>query len=187
MTLRSDAQTVLSSWSSPDPAQDALRREYLDHLARFPDGTWRECRAGHITASAVIVDPGGERVVLTLHRRLGMWLQTGGHCESSDATLGGAALREATEESGINELRLLPDPVRLDKHWVPCGGGTWHLDVQYAALAECGSALTRAEAESADLGWFPVEALPEPTDDACRALVREAARAARSRDGLGAA
>lgn len=186
MTLHSDAHAVLSPWLAPGPAQEALRREYLDHLARFPDGTWRECRAGHITASAVIVDPRGEQVVLTLHRRLGMWLQTGGHCEPSDPTLAGAALREATEESGISELRLLPDPVRLDKHWVPCGGGTWHFDVQYAALAEGDPGLTIAEAESADLGWFPVADLPEPTDDACRALVREAARAARSDDGLGA-
>ena len=46
-----------------------------------------------------------------------MWLQMGGHCEPEDATLAAAALREATEESGIAGLTLLPGgPVRLDRH-----------------------------------------------------------------------
>ncbi|MBB4929918.1 8-oxo-dGTP pyrophosphatase MutT (NUDIX family) [Lipingzhangella halophila] len=184
MRLHKDAQAVLSPWAAPDPAQDALRREYLAHLARHPDGMRRECRAGHVTASAAIVDPAGERTVLTLHRGLRMWLQTGGHCEPDDPSLAAAALREATEESGISELRLLPAPVRLDRHWVPCGGGTWHFDVQYAAVARNDAELTRADAESVDLGWFPADNLPEPTDESCRALVRAAAQAARTGDGI---
>ncbi len=185
MSLHDDAETVLSRWDASDSSQETLRDEYLAHLARFPDGLWRECRAGHITASAAIVDPRGERAVLTLHRRLGIWLQTGGHCEPGDSSLAGAALREATEESGINELELLADPVRLDRHWVPCGGGTWHLDVQYAAVAQRDCPLVHAEDESDDLGWFDVANIPEPTDDSCRTLVREAARAVRSGIGGG--
>ncbi|WP_046470335.1 NUDIX hydrolase [Allosalinactinospora lopnorensis] len=180
MTLHGDAREVLSLWTAPDGAQEALRREYLAHLASFPDGMLRECLPGHITASAVIVDPRGEKAVLTLHRGLRMWLQTGGHCEPGDSSLAQAALREATEESGVAELSLLPDPVRLDKHWVPCGGGTWHLDVQYAAVARNGAPLIRAESESDDLDWFPADDLPEPTDAACRSLVRAAAHAVRT-------
>ena len=40
-------------------------------------------------------------MLLTLHRKVGRWLQLGGHCEPADTTLAGAALREATEESGL--------------------------------------------------------------------------------------
>ncbi|MDA0562963.1 NUDIX domain-containing protein [Streptomonospora sp. S1-112] len=179
--LHDDARAVLSSWQAPDPAQERLRRAYLDHLDRHPDAMSRGCLAGHLTASAAIVDPDGTRAVLTLHRKIGKWLQTGGHCEEGDSSLGAAALREAAEESGITGLRLLPGPVRLDRHWVGCGGGTWHLDVQYAAVALAGDAPLALDAEeSADLGWFPVEAVPDPSDDACRTLIRAAAHAARA-------
>ena len=100
---------------------------------------WKACTDGHVTASALVIDPERGRVLLTLHRKLRMWLQMGGHCEPEDATLAAAALREATEESGIAGLTLLPGgPVRLDRHPIPAPCH-WHLDVQYAALAPAGA------------------------------------------------
>ncbi|MFC4560435.1 NUDIX domain-containing protein [Nocardiopsis mangrovi] len=181
MSLHDDARAVLTSWAAPDPRQDELRRSYLHHLDTHPDAMWRDCRPGHLTASTAIIDASGHHVVLVLHRLMGMWLQTGGHCEAGDATLAAAALREAEEESGISGLRLLPVPVSLDRHEVPCGGGdgSLHLDVRFAAIAPEGAALVRSEAESDDLRWFSVDAVPEPTDDACRTLVGEAAAAVR--------
>ncbi|MEV1010290.1 NUDIX domain-containing protein [Streptomyces sp. NPDC049881] len=165
--LREDAVRVLREWAAPDGAQDALRRAYAEHLAARPDGTWRSCGAGHVTASALVVDPVGGRVLLTLHPKIGRWLQTGGHCERGDATLADAALREAREESGIGELRLLPGPVVLDRHVTPCAV---HMDVQYAAVAPAGAAAVRS-AESLDLRWFGWDALPEGTDVSVRTLV----------------
>lgn len=177
MSLHANARAVLDAWTAPDALQEELRLSYLDHLKTHEDGMWRSCLPGHVTASSAIISADGSRVVLTLHRALGLWLQTGGHCEPEDATLGEAALREATEESGIGGLTLLPRPVRLDRHPVPCGGGSHHLDVQYAVLAPEDAVLVRDPDESADLAWFPVGELPEPSDDACRALVRAAAEA----------
>jgi len=182
--LHSRARSELASWTAPDAAQDELRRSYLEHLDRHADAVSRACSAGHLTASAAIVDPGGTSTVRTLHRKIRKWLQTGGHCEEGDAALSAAALREAAEESGMSGLRLLPGPVRLDRHWVGCGGGTWHLDVQYAVVAAGREApLIRDESESDDLGWFPVDAVPDPSDDAVRVLVRAAAQAARLHTG----
>lgn len=179
MSLAEDVRAALSAWAAPDARNEELRRAYLEHMDAHPDALHRSCAAGHITASAAVLDPSGAKGVLTLHGKVGLWLQTGGHLEEGDATLAGAAAREAEEESGVRGVVVLPGPVRLDRHWVGCCGGTWHLDVQYAAVAPDGAALTIDPQESSDLGWFPVDDLPEPTDDACRALFAAASEAVR--------
>ncbi|MFI1867769.1 NUDIX hydrolase [Streptomyces jumonjinensis] len=161
MSLHDDAVLVLKDCETD---QEELRQLYLDHLADHADGMWKSCTAGHVTASALVIDPERGRVLLTLHRKLGMWLQMGGHCEPGDTTLSGAALREATEESGIQGLTLLGAgrPVRLDRHPIPAPCH-WHLDVQYAALAPAG-AVAEISDESLDLRWFAYDEVPEVAD-----------------------
>lgn len=172
--LRADAVRVLSEWRPGDEGQDALRREFLAHLAEHEDGMWRECVAGHLTASAAVLDASGERVLLTLHPKAKLWLQLGGHCEPGDVSLAGAALREAAEESGIEGLRLLPGPVRVDRHRVWCHGGSYHLDVQYTVVAPPGAQETISE-ESDDLRWFALDAIPVEADDVLRRLLTTSA------------
>ncbi len=160
MSLYDDAVFVLKGYED----QPELRDAYLEHLAAHPDGVYKPCRAGHITASALVIDPARGRVLLTLHKKLGMWLQMGGHCEPGDETLVSAALREAREESGIaSGLSVLPGgPVRLDRHPIPAPCH-WHLDVQYAALAPAGAVAEISE-ESLDLRWFPYEEVAAVAD-----------------------
>jgi 8-oxo-dGTP pyrophosphatase MutT (NUDIX family) len=114
-------------------------------------------------------------VLLTLHARLGRWLQTGGHIESTDPTLEAAAAREAREESGLEDLSLEPSPLLLSKHEVPCGTvrPTYHLDVQYLVLAHQLLSPDFGD-ESLAVRWFAHDQLPE-VDDSVRALVRAAA------------
>jgi ADP-ribose pyrophosphatase YjhB (NUDIX family) len=169
VSLYDDAVLVLKSYED----QGELRQVYLEHLEAHPDGMWKSCGDGHITASAMVIDPERGRVLLTLHKKLGIWLQMGGHCEPDDVTLADAARREATEESGIEGLVLLPGgPVRLDRHPTPCA---WHLDVQYAALAPAGAVETISD-ESLDLRWYPYDEVAQVAD---RSVVRllEATRA----------
>ncbi|MGW7280923.1 NUDIX hydrolase [Streptomyces sp. NPDC054844] len=158
MSLHDDAVLVLKTYEG----QDELRQVYLDHLARHPGGMWKACGDGHITASALVIDPSRGRVLLTLHKKMRMWLQMGGHCEPVDETLARAALREGTEESGIAGLALVPGgPVRLDRHHTPCA---WHLDVQYAAVAPEG-AVEAISDESLDLRWFPYAEVADVADE----------------------
>ncbi|MFD7693165.1 NUDIX hydrolase [Streptomyces sp. NPDC059374] len=167
MSLYDDAVLVLKGYED----QTDLRQVYLDHLAAHPDGLWKSCSDGHITASALVVDPARERVLLTLHRKLRMWLQMGGHCEPGDATLAAAALREAAEESGVTALTLMPGgPVRLDRHPIPAPCN-WHLDVQYAVLAPPDAEHAISD-ESLDVRWFGYAEVADVADESVVRLLR---------------
>jgi 8-oxo-dGTP pyrophosphatase MutT (NUDIX family) len=172
LSLRADALRVLQAWSPPDSAQAAMRTLYVEHLHAHSDAMWRECR-DHLTASSLICDSDGRRVLLTLHSRAKLWLQTGGHCERGDASLAAAVLREASEESGIAELQVDDGPLQLSRHRVPfCGEvqPAFHLDVQYAVIAPRG-VVEVISPESDDLRWFELDALPNRTDQTVRDLV----------------
>lgn len=167
----SDARAVLDAWQAPDDQQEALRQQYLAFLDAHPDALWRTCRDGHLTASALVVDQSRRRVLLTLHPKVGRWLQLGGHCEPDDTALLEAVRREVREESGIHEVRLSAAPMRLDRHPVPCGGRqSEHLDLQYLAVVADDAEIAISD-ESDDLRWFAVDDLPAGLDASVRALV----------------
>lgn len=166
VSSHADAVAVLRAWTPPTPGQAALRERYVSLLETEPAAMSRECRPEHLTASTLVLDEAGERVLLTLHAKSGRWFQFGGHVEPDDVTLSGAALREAVEESGllVEDLDLDPTPVVLDAHAVPfCwpGEGVHHLDVMFAARARPGAAHT-VSAESLDVAWWPIGSLPNP-------------------------
>jgi 8-oxo-dGTP pyrophosphatase MutT (NUDIX family) len=166
VSLHADAVTTLSSWRPAAASQESLRQAFLGFLAAREDSCRRSCEAGHLTASAVVLDHTGTQVLLTLHPRVGRWLQLGGHCEPSDTSLAGAALREATEESGMAGLRISAEPVHLDVHPITCSLGvpTRHFDVRFAVHAPPGASPVRSD-ESDDLRWWPADALPAGSED----------------------
>lgn len=173
--LRADAVRVLESWGAPDAEQEELRLHYLRHLTDHADGMWRTCRPEHVTASALVVDALGEQTLLTLHKTVGRWLQLGGHCEPGDTTLAGAALREATEESGLTGLTVSRQPLQLSRHLLEAGGcaGAYHLDVQFLVTATEDTQYVVSD-ESEDLAWFPLDGLPRGTDASVQALASRA-------------
>lgn len=167
------------------PAEfDALHHELRDYARRWPaeadvvdlfgglldepgpdDPFTRERLAGHVTASAWLVDRTRARVLLTHHRKLDRWLQLGGHADG-DRDLARVALREAQEESGLDGLSVEPSIFDLDRHWIPERRdvpGHWHYDVRYIVRAGESEAYAVSD-ESHDLAWRDIAAIALDAD-----------------------
>lgn len=151
--------------AGPGPESD--RRRILEMLAQH--GTQladRTTAPGHLTGSALVVDAEGERVLLLLHAKLRRWLQPGGHADG-DHELAGVALKEATEETGIDGLEVVLPAVDVDIHAVDHGdalGEHLHLDVRFLVLAPPGAVVT-ANHESLGQRWVRFDDLGAGTDE----------------------
>ena len=168
--------------SQPSPAaMPPLADQFADYARRFPDEAGvaaafaalladaqagdpftRDRLAGHFTASAWLVDRTGERLLMTHHRKLGRWLQLGGHADG-DRDLAAVALKEAEEESGLVDLTVDPVMLDLDRHWIPERGevpGHWHYDVRYVVRTRGSEAFVVGE-ESHDLAWREIAGLAQ--------------------------
>lgn len=171
------ARATLAAYEPRDAHQAEQRAFFLAWIDAHPDALHRSCLAGHLTASALVLDATGGRALLTLHKKLGRWLQLGGHCDG-DGNLAAAALREAREESGIPALEIDPIPVDLDAHRIPARPGEpehWHLDTRFLVRAPL-EAREQLSDESLALRWFALaEADPIPCDDSVRRLFLHAA------------
>ncbi|HJP25508.1 MAG TPA: NUDIX hydrolase [Acidimicrobiales bacterium] len=129
------------------------RDRILNLLASHPDALSRSCRPGHLTGSALVVDPSDNRILVLFHTKLQRWLQPGGHADG-DGDLARVALREAVEETGISGLRLVEPPVDLDVHMVdpPSEDPHEHHDIRYLVVAPPGS-VPVGNHESEALKW----------------------------------
>ena len=156
-----------------DPSIAAQRKclqRFRQLLALAVDPFARTTRPGHVTASAFVIDLQMQQVLLTLHAKLNLWLQLGGHADEGQHDVQEIAYREACEESGLADLHFLDTrplfaplpavtaviPFGIDIHQIPAiGADTTHLhyDISYIICAERSAPLA-ISAESRDLRWF---------------------------------
>ena len=134
---------------------ESVSTTMVDFIQQQPACFERNCfDDGHVTGSAWIVCPRWHRVLLTHHRKLGKWLQLGGHSDS-DAATSRVAQREAEEESGLS-VRLLVDRIfDLDIHTIPAHGVEpmhKHYDIRFLFEADDAKPLVVSH-ESKDLRW----------------------------------
>ena len=147
------------------PAEDAARC-FEDFVRRQPRCFERDCwDDGHVTASAALLDPRREAMLMTLHAKLGRWLQLGGHADGETDALA-VACREAAEESGLEVTPVSPAPIDVDIHAIPPHGDDprhFHYDVRFMLLAEAG--MPKPTEESVRLEWVPLQRLAASTTE----------------------
>ena len=134
--------------------------DFRDFLTSAPDVFERSHAVGHFTGSAWLVSHDRSRVLLTHHRKLGIWLQLGGHADG-DADLMRVALREAEEESGLDGLSIEPAIFDLDRHRIPARGAEpehWHYDVRFVVRSGANEKFIVGD-ESHDLAWREIVSL----------------------------
>lgn len=158
------------------PEEGEVVADFAEFLASDPAVFERAHQVGHFTGSAWLVSADGERVLLTHHRKLGRWLQLGGHADG-DIDLARVALREAREESGIEGLTVGDDIFDLDAHRIPARGNEpahWHYDVRYVVRATTSEDFV-VSGESLALAWRSIHELATDadTDSSLRRMARK--------------
>lgn len=187
--LTADAAALAAStdldrvWAAIEPltSLDDARSRMRELLDTRPRPLDRGERPGHFTGSALVVHSDLERTLVLFHTKLQIWVQPGGHADG-DANLASVALREATEETGIDGLSVWPVAVDLDIHRVdpPKEDAHLHYDVRFVVLAPQGAEVD-ANHESQAQRWVRPEELGGLGADAgLRRLVTNGLQLARS-------
>ena len=171
----------------------ALLAEYADRysgedISRFrafvegqPRCFERDCwDDGHVTGSAVVLDPDGTTMLMTHHAKLDRWLQLGGHSDGESDPLA-VACREATEESGLAVVPVRREILDLDIHAIPARGGDpthFHYDVRFLLRVERPGPLAATD-ESLALKWVRLDAVETVTrEESILRMVRKLERCA---------
>ncbi len=183
---------MLQCYRHAFPAEAAVVDRIVELVTVHADCFERTCRPGHITGAAWIVSADRRRCLLAHHRKLGRWLQLGGHADGQ-AQIDEVALREAREESGMTEFDVVPIagtllPFDLDVHQIPprydatgrqLEDAHEHHDVRFLLVAHPEQEVTASD-ESHEVRWFTNDEVLRLTDE--ESVLRMLYKAARILD-----
>ena len=150
----------------PHNAQEAADRQtMLQALDTFDDCLSRDNPFGHFTASAWIINPTRDKVLMVYHNIYDSWSWTGGHADGESDLLA-VACREAMEETGLSQVAPLSDAI-FSLEILGVNGhhkrGRYisshtHWNVTYLLEADDTAPIHRNEAENRDVAWFALDA-----------------------------
>ena len=165
---RNNLRERLEKYHPSDKEEVRARTLMLDFLNSRTDCFERSCEIGHFTGSCWLENYDGTKFLLTLHRKIKIWLQVGGHADG-DPDILRVALKEAHEESGLQHIEPVSSEIfDISVHLVPEYKGIpahYHYDVRFIARASNFNEKIKISDESDDLKWFSVPPLSVATDD----------------------
>jgi 8-oxo-dGTP pyrophosphatase MutT (NUDIX family) len=143
-----------------------FKQQMIEFINQNPDCFERSLLTGHITGSAWIVDKSRQFTLLTHHRKLDKWFQTGGHCDGDSDVLN-VAMKEAREETGLTDIQAISNEIfDIDIHEIPERKGVpahLHYDVRFLLEADINEPLI-VSSESSDLAWVEIPKVSQLND-----------------------
>jgi 8-oxo-dGTP pyrophosphatase MutT (NUDIX family) len=152
-TQREALRSFLIHHQPIDEQERVSLAAFIEQLDRLDRPFAEDGGPVHVTSSAIVVGTRG--VILHKHKRLGIWIQPGGHIDEGEDPAD-AAVREVLEETGLATTHFTGSPtiVHVDVH--PAPKGHTHLDLRY--LLRGPDADPRPpEGESPEVAWLSFE------------------------------
>ena len=148
-TSTGDVRALLEAPEPASPREAAAHERFLSALGRLDAPCDEHAGPTHVTASGIVV--GRRGTVLHRHKKLGIWMQPGGHIDSGEGP-DEAALREATEELGLSVAHPAAGPllIHLDVH--EAAHAHTHLDLRYLLIGDEADPMPPPD-ESPDARW----------------------------------
>ncbi|WP_310588735.1 NUDIX hydrolase [Larkinella rosea] len=158
---------LLRKYRPTDEDERRMLEQTIQFVESHADCFDRQLSIGHVTGSSWVVSPDRRKVVLIHHAKLDRWLQPGGHADGDPDVLG-VALREATEETGLTNLKIVsPAIFDVDVHRIPARGAEpehWHYDIRFLLEADPEQPFIRTP-ESKDIRWVETDEIAELTTE----------------------
>ncbi len=157
----------LRSHTTSDAHEEKMRRNTIAFIEQHGNCFERSLSIGHITGSALIVNAERTHTLLTHHFKLNKWLQLGGHSDGDPNTVN-VALREAQEESGIQNIKILSENIfDVDMHLIPARKSDpehFHYDIRFLFEADSSLPFTVSR-ESNELAWVELKKIEDYTQE----------------------
>ena len=169
------ARAAIAEYHPEDLRERGYRERMLQLLTLAAPASRSHFVPGHLTASAFVLSPERDAVLLIFHKKLQIWVQPGGHIEASDATLEAAARREVAEEVGLVLPAGAPAKVfDVDIHQIPPRKDEpahEHFDVRFWFLSPTRDFV--ANDEVVEARWVPLGEVARLTDESVQRAVRK--------------
>lgn len=166
----------LNKFQPLDAHEHSMLKQILNFVNENSNCFERTSQIGHITGSAMIVNKNKTKILLTHHHKLDKWLQLGGHSDGDSNPLN-VALREAKEESGLQNISILSEDIfDVDAHEIPARKNEpthIHYDIRFLFEADDSEQLT-ITSESKDLAWISLDDIERyTTEESVLRMVRK--------------
>ena len=158
----------LEDYTTEDLLQQNYKKEMISFFKNNDNCFERSCSKGHFTASAWVINSEETHILLMHHRKLGIWIQLGGHADG-DENLLAVSIKEVLEESGIKTRSITDKIFDIAVHQIPeyeLDKEHYHYDVRFLLKSTRNDTLIKNE-ESIDIRWFQANEECLPTKNPC--------------------